>query len=241
MGQPHWKPLHWTKWKREHKGPIGCIVWMTAPYTCEWYTLSGHPSTSSHSCCCCWAEWISQRKEGLRTANGVCVWVGGGGFIEGGCWVKGDLALGKDWLKAICILGLCLSISPPSLLLTPPPPTNLIPFQPGSSVSIKGVSGGRLSHIYVRDRGTKNWWQLSDTWIGSLNPGCSWYRSLHLCTLCHPTDYSSQPTGDWPANPAKAGNELYWIWTEPLCCCAPQSPLSYTIIPKLFFFFTLMP
>lgn len=112
MGQLHWKPLHWTKWERTHKGLIGHILWMGALYTCKWYSLSGQPSTSSHSCC--WAEWISQRKEGFRTANGAGG--GGGGFIEGGCWVKGDLALGKDWLKAVCILGLFLS--PPSLLLT---------------------------------------------------------------------------------------------------------------------------
>lgn len=42
MGQPHWKPWHRTKWKRKHKGPIGWILWMGAPYTCKWYTLSGH-------------------------------------------------------------------------------------------------------------------------------------------------------------------------------------------------------
>lgn len=98
MGQSHWKPWHWTEWKRKHKGPIGWILWMGAPYTCKWYTLSGHPGTSSHSCHC-WtvAEWISQRKEGLRIANGE----GGraGSFTEGGCWVKGDLAPGKDWVK----------------------------------------------------------------------------------------------------------------------------------------------
>ena len=78
MGQSHWKPWHWTEWKRKHKGPIGWILWMGAPYTCKWYTLSGHPGTSSHSCRC-WAvaEWISQRKEGLRIAYGE-----GGGRLE---------------------------------------------------------------------------------------------------------------------------------------------------------------
>lgn len=110
--------------ERTHKGLIGCVLWMGALYTCKWYTLSGHPSTSWHSCCCCRAEWISQRKEGFRTANGA--WGGGGGFTEGG-WVKGDLALGKDWLKAVCILGLCLSISPSSLFLTTLP--TMFPFR----------------------------------------------------------------------------------------------------------------
>lgn len=68
MAQLQWKLLRWTKWKRKYKGPIGCVL--AASCTCKWYTLSDHRSTSSHSCCCCRAECLSQGREGLWTANG---------------------------------------------------------------------------------------------------------------------------------------------------------------------------
>lgn len=68
MAPLQWKPLRWTKWKRKYKRPKGCVL--GAPCTCKWYTLSGHHSTSLHSCCCCRAECISQGSEGLWTANG---------------------------------------------------------------------------------------------------------------------------------------------------------------------------
>lgn len=134
---------------------------MGAPYTCKWRTLSGHHSTSSYSCCCCWAEWIPQRKEGLRTANRVGKGGRAGSFTEGGCWVKGDYALGKDWIKSRLRLGF-MSLYNPSLLLTPPRPHSFSP--PFQLFNKRGFREGGLSHICVKQRGTQNWWQLSDTW-----------------------------------------------------------------------------
>lgn len=89
--------------EKKHRSPIGCVLLMGTPYRCKWYTLSGYPRTSLHSCC--WAEWISQRKEGLKTANGVDIEGTAVSFTEGRCWVKGDLAPGKDWVKNHLRLG----------------------------------------------------------------------------------------------------------------------------------------
>lgn len=62
-----------------------------------------------------------QRKEGLRASNRVGKGGRAGSFRERGCWVKGDLAVGKDWVKSRLRLGF-MSMYSPSLLLTPPWP-----------------------------------------------------------------------------------------------------------------------
>lgn len=169
MAQLQWKPLLWTKWKRKYKGPIGRVL--GAPCTCKWYTLSGHPRTSMHSCCCCWAECFSQGREGWWTANGE---VGVLKVYRGrlkrskGRWSSGN-GLARSWLH----LGFT-SLHKTTFLPFDTP--HSIPFDSCSSSSIKRVWGG-LAHICVKGRGTKDRWQLLDTWIGSLNAGYSWYNS----------------------------------------------------------------
>lgn len=79
--------------------------------------------------------------------------------------------LGKN---ADCVLGLCFSTLPP-LLLTPP--TDLLPFHPGSSFSLLGVLGGwaiaffcetkrdarLVAAIRQSDQPSQRWLQLRKT------------------------------------------------------------------------------
>ena len=54
-----------------------------------------------------------EERGGLRTANGVGKGGRAGSFTEGGCWVKGDLALGEDLGKSRLRLGF-MSLPHPS-------------------------------------------------------------------------------------------------------------------------------
>lgn len=81
-------------------------------------------------------------------------WGGGtGSFTEGGCWVKGDLALGKDWEKSSLSW---VYVALHSLPLLNSPSIDLVPFHPGSSFSIKGLSGGwAITYFWETERNTK--------------------------------------------------------------------------------------
>lgn len=119
-------------------------------------------------------------KDSKWSGHGGCT----GSFTEWGCWVKGDLALGKDWVKKPSASW--VYVSQQSLPPLNRPPFNLVPFHPGSSFSIKEVlEGGRLSHIFVKQRGAHNWWQLSDTWISPLNPRQQLIQIAFYCIPAH--------------------------------------------------------
>lgn len=145
MAQLQRKPLHWTKWKRKYKGPIGHVL--VAPCTCKWYTLSGRPSTSSHSCCCCWAECISQGWEGWWTAHGEVgvLKVYRGRLLGKRRWCSGQ-GLARSWQHPGFI-----SLHKTAILPFDSP-TNSIPSHSCFSSSIKRVWGWASPYLRERKR-----------------------------------------------------------------------------------------
>lgn len=190
------------------------------------------------------AAWIDfPAVGGVKPCVCVHVWERGeevgksGGFIEKRLLGKRALDQGGDWFKAACFLAVRLYTGPPSLLLTlhlSPPEPQLPPALHAffSACRAKELSKeeGRAAgyHIYVRDRGTKQRWQISHTWICSVKPDCAETNCFKF-----PARYIREDTrlADWQAITAET--EISFIGFG-LCCCASFQKDLLRVVLLLF-------